>query len=108
MTEDGIQPRRVRAGGLVILLCGAVLLWIGVFLYTGVMGQRLAMDGAGLAVLWLWATGAVAILLGGLMLGLGRRPRGLVWLIVGLIAVFVVTGLVVTLQSGGRMPRFYR
>jgi hypothetical protein len=49
MTEDGIQPRRVRAGGLVILLCGAVLLWIGVFLYTGVMGQRLAMDGAGLA-----------------------------------------------------------
>jgi hypothetical protein len=52
-------------------------------------------------------TGAVLVAMGGAMLATGRCPRGLLWLLVGLLAIFVVAGVVVTLQSGGRMPRLH-
>lgn len=105
---DGMDPRRMRTGGVVFLLLGAALIWIGVYLVSGVLRWRIALDGAGLAVLWLLVTGGVVVAMGGQMLATGQRPRWLLRGFVGLIAVFVVAGIVVTLLSDGRMPRFYR
>ena len=107
MAVDEATASRMRIGGVVFLLCGAALGWIGVFLLSGVLRWRITADGAGLSVLWLLVTGAVLVAMGGGMLATGRRPRRLLWLLVGLLAVFVVAGVIVTLQSGGRMPRLH-
>lgn len=100
-----MTPQRMRLGGLVFLILGAALVWIGVYLLTGVLRWQVPMDGAGLAVLWLLVTGGVVIAMGGEMLASGRRPRWLLRAFVVLIAVFIVAGVIVTLQSGARMPR---
>lgn len=102
-----MTPERMRLGGVVFLLCGAALVWIGVYLLSGVMGWRITPDGAGLAVLWLLVTGGVVITMGGQMLATGSRPRWLLRAFVLLIVVFVATGIIVTLTSGARMPRLY-
>jgi hypothetical protein len=101
---DG-SPGRMRAGGTVFVPCGSALAGSGIGLPSGVTGWRLAADGAGAAVLWLLATGAIAAATGVQMLLTGRRPRRLPWLFAALVAVFVVAGVVVTLLSGARMPR---
>jgi hypothetical protein len=100
-----MTPQRMRLGGLVFLILGAVLVWIGVYLLTGVLRWQVTMDGAGLSVLWLLVTGGVVIAMGGEMLASGRRPRWLLRVFVVLVAVFIVAGVIVTLQSGARMPR---
>ena len=100
-----MTPLRARVGGLVFVLCGAVLAGIGVFLFTGVLHGNIPLDGAGASVVWLWVTGAVAGLTGGWMLVFARRPTWLLWLFVPLVVVFVVAGIAATLQSGGRLPR---
>ncbi|WP_137110554.1 hypothetical protein [Rhodobacter sp. SY28-1] len=102
-----MTTERMRLGGVAFLLCGAVLVWIAVYLLTGVMGWRITPDGAGLSVLWLLVTGGVVIAMGGQMLTTGSRPRWLLRAFVVLIVVFVVTGVIVTLTSGARMPRLY-
>lgn len=107
MAVDETTTSRMRIGGLVFLLCGVALGWIGVHLFSGILRWRITPDGAGLATLWLLVTGVVLVAIGGGMLATGRRPRGLLWLLVGLLAIFVVAGVIVTLQSGGRMPRIY-
>lgn len=107
MSDGELTARRVRMGGLVFLLCGAALVWIGVYLLTGIMGWRIGFDATGLSVLWLLVSGMVVIGMGGQMLAFGRRPRGLLWLFVVLVAFFVVAGAIVTLQSGGRLPRLH-
>ena len=96
---------RMRVGGIIFLLSGAALVWIGVYLISGILRWRIPLDGAGLAVLWLLITGPVVCAMGGQMLATGRRPRWLLRAFVGLMAVFVVAGIIVTLQSGGRVPR---
>ncbi|WP_103256653.1 hypothetical protein [Tabrizicola aquatica] len=95
---------RMRVGGAIFLLSGAALVWIGVYLFSGIRHWRITPDGAGLAALWLLVTGAM----GGRMLATGQRPRWLLWAFVGLMAVLVGAGIVVTLQSGGRMLRLLR
>lgn len=107
MAGDGTTASRMRVGGVVFLLCGAALAWIGVHLFSGALRWRITPDGAGLAVLWLLVTGAVLVAMGGGMLATGRRPRGLLWMVVTLLAIFVIAGVIATLQSGGRMPRIH-
>lgn len=107
MAGDATTASRMRIGGMVFLLGGAALGWTGAHLFSGVLRWRITPDGAGLSVLWLMVTGAVLVAMGGAMLATGRCPRGLLWLLVGLLAIFVVAGVVVTLQSGGRMPRLH-
>lgn len=99
---------RMRVGGAIFLLSGAALVWIGVYLFSGILRWRITLDGAGLAVLWLLVTGAVVGAMGGRMLATGQRPRWLLRVFVGLMAVFVVAGIMVTLESGQRMPRLLR
>lgn len=108
MATENPTPARIRIAGLVFLLCGAALVWIGVYLFTGVLRWRLPLDGAGLAILWLVITGAVTIAMAGEMLIHLRRPRGTLRLLVLLLAIFVVAGAVITLAEGGRLPRLYR
>lgn len=107
MAEEERGARRLRVGGLVFLILGALLVWIGVYLLSGVLQWRVTGDGAGVAVLWLLVTGAVVIAMGGQMLATGLRPRWLLRVFVALVAVFIVAGVFVTLQSGGRMPRLH-
>ena len=99
---------RMRVGGAIFLLSGAALVWIGVYLISGILRWRITLDGAGLAVLWLLGAGAVVGAMGGRMLATGQRPRWLLRVFVGLMAVFVVAGIMVTLDSGQRMPRLLR
>jgi uncharacterized membrane protein len=108
MADPNLAAARLRIGGLVFLLCGAALVWIGVHLFTGILGWRLPLDGAGLSVLWLMVSGAVTIAMGAEMLIHQWRPRGTLRLLILLLTIFVVTGVVVALAEGGRLPRFYR
>ena len=98
-----MTPGRMRAGGAVFALCGMALEGIGVFLWSGVMSWRITPDGAGVSVLWLLSTGLVLIIMGGRMLLFGRRPRGLLAVLVGLMVVFIVAGVIVTLLAGRRI-----
>lgn len=107
MAEDERGARQLRVGGLVFLILGAVLVWIGVYLLYGVLRWQVTGDGAGVSVLWLLVTGGVVIAMGGQMLATGQRPRRLLRALVALVAVFVAAGVIVTLQSGGRMPRLH-
>lgn len=95
----------VAVRGLVFLGCGIVLVGIGVCLLSSVMHWQITQDGAGLAVLWLFAAGGVTVAIGGEMLVFARRPLWLVRAFFLLVAIFVVSGIVVTLQSGARLPR---
>lgn len=107
MQGNGISPTSLRIGGLVFLICGAVLVGLGLYLFTGILRWRITPDGAGLSTLWLLLTGAVTVATGGEMLALARRPRWLLRVLLVLIAVFVMAGVIVTLWSDGRMPRLY-
>lgn len=42
------------------------------------------------------------------MLLFARLPRGLLRLVILLLAIFVVAGVMATVQEGGRLPRLYR
>jgi hypothetical protein len=94
----------MRLGGLVFLACGAALAGIGLWLLAGVMDWQITADGAGLSTLWLLVTGGVTGVMGAGMLRVGRAPRLMLRLLVVLLAIFVIAGVVVTLQSGARMP----
>lgn len=95
------------SGGGAFLILGAALILIGTCLLAGVLRWRLLLDGAWLATSWLLVTGGVVVVMGGQMLAAGRRPRWMMRAFIGLVAIFVVAGAIVTLQSGGRMPRLH-
>lgn len=123
-----MTPRRIRIGGVVLILCALVLGAIGIFLAAFVLdlpyaasllpeGMRFDASGrpaafadrltdqAGLATLWLGAFAVVTLGLGLDMLVFARRSRWLFWPFLALVAIFVATGIWAVLQSGERMPR---
>ena len=93
----------MRTGGAIFLLCGACLFGIAGFLLQGVMNWRIPLNSAGISVLWLLTTGLALLVMGGRMLLFGRRPRGLLAVLVGLLLVFIVAGVIVTLLAGRRL-----
>ena len=120
-----VSPGRVRLGGLALLLLGAVLKAIGLYLvYIALswtlptwlpsdlmltpQGPELPVaalgdSSMGWAAAYVTGFGGVAGLNGLWMLVLGRRNWLLLALLFALFAIFVAVGLWATLESGHRI-----
>jgi hypothetical protein len=59
-----MTPGWIRAGGVICLLCGVVLVGMGVYIFTELMRWRITPYAAGFAVLWILMTGSLSIATG--------------------------------------------